>query len=181
MTPGPAAVSSLLIAGVCGLLAWRHGWTPTTLVSAAFAATAVPLAVIDAQTRRLPNLLVLLSGVLLLGTAVAITITANSEPAQVLRGLVGAAALMFMHLALYSAFAGQLGGGDVKLALPLGFTLAWHGWTTLATGVLLGWLLAAAYAIARRATRGASKQNDLPLAPFLVFGAVVVLLVGAWA
>lgn len=64
----------------------------------------------------------------------------------------------------------------MKIAIPLGFTLAWFGWTTLVAGVLLGWLLAAAYAVAYRAVRAGQHTVGLPLAPLLISGALVALL-----
>lgn len=64
---------------------------------------------------------------------------------------------------MYIAFADQFGGGDVKLAVPLGFTLSWYGWATLLTGVLLGWLLAAVWVVARSRIRRWRESLDRPV------------------
>lgn len=174
-TPGSIVAQSLAVAASCGLLLWRHGWACTT-VAVAFTATSVPLAVIDAQTRRLPNVLVLASSALVACAAVGVTLATGSTIALLLHGLGGAAVLAAFHLALYIAFGGQFGGGDVKLAIPLGFTLSWYGWPTLVTGVLLGWLLAATWVVARRRLQRWRENLDLPLGPFLIAGAFVSLL-----
>lgn len=175
-TPGSIVTQGLAVAAIWGLLLWRHGWTDTTIVAVAFTATAVPLAVIDAQTRRLPNVLVVVSSALVAGAAVGVTLATGSTTSLLLPGLGGATVLTAFHLVLYYTFAGQFGGGDVKLASPLGFTLSWYGWATLVTGVLLGWLLAATWVVARRCVPRLRQSLDLPLAPFLVAGALVSLL-----
>lgn len=173
----PAVAMGCVIAGICALLAWRHGWTGSTIVGSAFTVTAVPLAVIDARTRRLPNLLVVLSGVLVVGASIVVVLASDVAATCLVYGLAGATVLALFHLALYTAFPGQLGGGDVKIAIPVGFTLGWLGWATLVTGVLLGWLLATAYTVADRAVHGGWRALGLPLAPFLVSGALVALFV----
>lgn len=176
-TPLSAGLAGCVIAGICGLLAWRHGWTGSTLIGSGFTVTAVPLAVIDAWTRRVPNLLVALSGVLVVGASIVVVLASDGAATRMLYGLAGAAVLGLFHLALYAAFPGQFGGGDVKIAIPVGFTLAWLGWATLVAGVLLGWLLAAAYAVVDRAVRAERRAPGLPLAPFLISGALVAALV----
>lgn len=172
-----AVLAGCVIAGICGLLAWRHGWTGSTIVGSAFTVTAVPLAVIDSRTRRLPNSLVSLSGVLVLGASIVVMLASEVAATRMLYGLAGAVVLGLFHLALYAAFPGQFGGGDVKIAIPVGFTLGWLGWATLVAGVLLGWFLAAVYAAVGRVVRAERRAPGLPLAPFLISGALVALLV----
>jgi leader peptidase (prepilin peptidase)/N-methyltransferase len=60
---------------------------------------------------------------------------------------------------------GQLGGGDVKLAVPLGAALAWFSWQTLVLGSLLPWLAAA---IAVAIMRLGRRRTAIPMGPFLI-------------
>ncbi len=79
------------------------------------------------------------------------------------------------YLLLGLAFAGQFGIGDVELGGLLGLYLGWIGWSALVTGTLLAWVLAAA-AIPLRRVIGGKATGDLPAGPFLVAGALVVVL-----
>lgn len=147
----------------------------TTILAGTFAATAVPLAVIDGRT-RLPNVLVVWVRAVVVCSAVGVTLATDSTVSLLLNGLGGAVLLTLFHLALYVALPGQLGGGDVKLSVLLGFTLGWYGWPILVTGLLLGWLRAALYVVARRGVRPQSESLDLPLGPFLIAGALASIL-----
>ncbi len=164
-----------LVSATIALLTVRCGLSPTLCVPSSFLATAVPLTVLDAKTRRLPNWLLGIGYGLLLAAAAAAG-SASRDFVSPLRAVTGAAALTAFFVALYLLAGDDIGGGDVKLAGQLGFVLAWHGWPTLLVGTITGWALAAVGAAVVRA-RG-SQGVVLPLAPYLVAG-VIVALAGA--
>ena len=68
---------------------------------------------------------------------------------------------------------GALGMGDVKLAMMLGAALG----ANAASALTLGLFVCGLVAIALVALRGrAALKSDIPLGPFLAFGALVLLL-----
>lgn len=135
---------------------------------------AVPLAFIDIAVQRLPDLLTIsaFTGTLVLLAAAE---GAAHQPWLLVRAVIGAAALAGFYLALWLIFPDQLGLGDVKIAASIGLVLAWGSWSELFLGALAGALLGAAYARVLSARRGPAGPVYLPLGPFLLAGAFVVI------
>jgi len=135
---------------------------------------AVPLAIIDIAVQRLPDLLTIsaFTGTLVLLAAAE---GAAHQPWLLVRAVIGAAALAGFYLALWLIFPDQLGLGDVKIAASIGLVLAWGSWSELILGALAGALLGAAYARVLSARRGPAGPVYLPLGPFLLAGAFVVI------
>ena len=82
------------------------------LLAVPLLAWGLALCVSDIRHLRLPDVLTLGGAAAILITA---TVTGDGAPA-----VCGAAALGVLYLAVYLMAPGQLGGGDVKLALGLG-------------------------------------------------------------
>ncbi|WKD57579.1 Type IV leader peptidase family protein [Corynebacterium capitovis DSM 44611] len=125
----------------------------------AAAAWSCALSLIDATTRRLPNLLTLPAAALSLAFCVV-------HPA----GLWG-----LMWPALYIALPGGIGGGDVKLAVPLGVGVA------LASGA--GGVIGAIF-VAALLTYGVGRltgRHSLPHGPAMSGAAWIAGLVGSEA
>ncbi len=97
------------------------------------------------------------------------------QPWLLIRAIIGAAALAGFYLALWLIFPDQLGMGDVKLAASVGLVLAWGSWSELFLGALAGALLGAVYARVLSAGRGTADPVYLPLAPFLLVGALAAI------
>ena len=70
--------------------------------------------------------------------------------------------------------------GDVKAAAGLGTMLAWPGWAPLIVGGFAGFLLAAVYGTALLVSGRATRKQQFPLGPFMITGAFLVILAGAW-
>jgi leader peptidase (prepilin peptidase)/N-methyltransferase len=71
---------------------------------------------------------------------------------------------------------GAMGWGDVKAAAAVGAALGWLGWAPVYAGVLLAFLLACGYAVVLLVRRRAGRRTQLALGPFLVAGALVVIV-----
>jgi len=102
--------------------------------------------------------------------------TSQDHWSPLARAGIALAAVVSLYLLLAVAFAGQFGIGDVELGGFLSLYLGWIGWSTLAVGTLLGWLLAAMAIPAHRMLIGADEIGELPAAPFLVAGALIAVL-----
>lgn len=170
----PATLAAMTAAAFAAL-AWRGANHPLALVvDVALAAACVPLAVIDLAEHRLPTRLVLpLYAVLLLPIAVHGFVHAEAAPA--LRAIAGMAALFLFYLAI-AVVTGQLGAGDVRLAGVLGLVLAWHGWSALALGTMLGLFAAATAGIVAIVVFRRPRDHRIPLGAALIAGALAALL-----
>jgi leader peptidase (prepilin peptidase)/N-methyltransferase len=134
------------------------------------AAIAVALALIDLDVHRLPDKIVLPSylvgGALLAGASVA---AGDYQP--LLRAAIGLAGMWLMYLLLALVYPGGMGFGDVKLAGVLGMYLAWLGWSELAVGAFLAFLLGGVVGGGLMAVRRAGRKSKIPFGPFMLLGA----------
>lgn len=173
-----------------GLVAWRFvpvvaeaGTAPSAVAAVlqvlAFlylASISLALAIIDLETHRLPNALVLPAfpvGIALFGVASA----ATGEIGPLLTGL--ATALVFAVVYGIPAFVvpGGMGMGDVKLAAVLGLYLGWLGVAPAAVGLVAGFLLGGAAGLVLL-LRGRGRKAKVAFGPWLLAGAWTGIFLG---
>ncbi len=169
----PLAIELTSSAAVALVVA-AAGAKPATAAFALLAVLGVALAQIDGAVQRLPDRLTLPAypAVLILLTLAAAA--GDAWPALV-RALLAAVLLGTGYLLLGLVSAGQLGGGDVKLAGLLGLPLGWLGWGFVLTGTMLAFATAAACGLILLARRRASLRSQLSFGPFLLTGAMLAL------
>jgi leader peptidase (prepilin peptidase)/N-methyltransferase len=127
----------------------------------------VVLSVIDMESRRLPNRIVLPAAALVLAARV---VTSPQHSAAWIGATLGAAGF-FLVFAL--AFPGGLGMGDVKLAFLLGAMLG----GAVVPAAVLGTLAGAAAAVVLLVRDGRrALGRTMPFGPFLAFGAIATAL-----
>ncbi|WP_226485915.1 prepilin peptidase [Streptomyces parvulus] len=171
---------ALLTALVCAALAAATGVRPELAVWLLLAPAGVLLAAVDLKVRRLPDPLTLP----LAGAALALLGLAALLPEHAgewTTALLGALALGAGYLLLFLINPAGMGFGDVKLALTAGAVLGWYGWPTLMLGTFAGFLLGAFYGGALLVARRASRKTAIPFGPFLIAGAFLGVLAGAYA
>lgn len=173
----PVDLVSAVVFGAVGLR--FAGSQPCALPAFLFlAATGVTLSVIDVQTHRLPNRIVLpaigVSAGLLLFAAIG-----ASEWWPVVRAVAGALLLFTLYLGLALLVPDGLGFGDVKLAALLGLHLGYLGWGELAIGAVAGFWLGGLAALVLVAFRRASGKTSIPFGPWMLAGAAVAVFLGA--
>ncbi|MBV9592249.1 MAG: prepilin peptidase [Actinobacteria bacterium] len=157
-------------------ITWRFGVSVELPAYLYLAAIAVALAMIDFDVQRLPDSIVLPSyvvGVLLLMPAGA----ADGNWESAVRGLVAMAGLLFIYTALFFAYPGGIGLGDVKLAGLLGLYLGWVSWSSVLVGTFAGFLIGGTVGTALIAARRATGKSAIPFGPFMLAGAVLALFV----
>jgi leader peptidase (prepilin peptidase) / N-methyltransferase len=141
------------------------------------AAISVTLALIDVDTRTLPNAIVIPAygvGAILLGASSLLV----GDYGQLLRAAIGAAALFAAYFIMASAYRGGMGFGDVKLAGVLGLFLAWLGWGTLAVGAFSAFLLGGLFGVVLLVARRAGRKSRIPFGPWMLAGAWVGVFLG---
>lgn len=141
------------------------------------AAIAVALALIDIDTHRLPNAIVLPS----YPVAVVLLAAASFGTADwwaLLRAAIGGAALFAFYLVLALAVPRGMGFGDVKLAGVLGLYLAWLGWDVLVVGAFAAFLVGGLFSIALLLVRRAGRKSGIPFGPWMLAGAFLGIFFG---
>ena len=164
----PAAAAAL----VWAVWASGPGWSTPALAVAAVAGAA--LAVVDAQTHRLPDAVVLPTTVvvaLLLGVA---AVAADGRDAAV-RAATGGGLLCLAYLLLHLTHRSGLGLGDVKLAGLLGMVASWYDWQVLWAAALLPFLLGGVVAVALLASRRATRTTAIAFGPYMLLGTAVAI------
>jgi leader peptidase (prepilin peptidase)/N-methyltransferase len=131
---------------------------------------AVPIALIDLETRLIPNKLTAPGAVLAL--ALGLALDPSGEPSRL---IAGAAAGGFLLIAAL-AYPGGMGMGDVKLAGVMGLFLGSAVAPALLVALLSGTVLGAVI-IARKGAR-AGRKTAVPFGPFLSLGAIVAVFAG---
>lgn len=171
----PWTVEIALLAAV-GLLVTVDLPVVDRIAVAWWLAAAIPLALVDAATHRLPDRLTLPAAA---GTAVLLGLAAlvHHDTGSWLRALAGGLGLA-LFFALTTVLLGQrgFGLGDAKLALGAGFLLGWLGRDAVFGGLCLavtGAGLAGLFLLLIRRIRW---TESLPFGPFLVLGTALVLL-----
>ncbi|HVF05918.1 MAG TPA: prepilin peptidase [Frankiaceae bacterium] len=140
-------------------------------------AICVALALIDLDTKRLPNAIVLPSygvGAVLLGGAALL----NDDLDALIRAAIGMAALYGVYLLLLVAYPAGMGFGDVKLAGVLGMYLGYLGWPEWFTGWLLGFFLGGIFGVVAMAAGKAGRKTMVPYGPFMILGALLAVFWG---
>ncbi len=152
--------------------AWLAGSTTELVAFAAAGVGCSLLVVVDLAERRLPDPLVLgtfAALVLPLTTAAAV----QGEWGSLGRGLLAALALLLGYFVLALIAPSGLGLGDVKFAAVIGLFLGWFGWTHLAAGTLLGFILNGVVALIVVLMRRRGEGVDIPFGPSMVLGAAL--------
>jgi len=168
-------------AAIFVLVAAVLGGDPTTVWAVPaylyLAAISIALALIDLDTRRLPNRIVLPGypvGVVLLAVASA----GSADWFALVRAAVGAAALFGFYLVLALAVPRGMGMGDVKLAGLLGLYLGWLGWGSLVVGAFAAFLLGGVFSIGLLVSGRARRTSSIPFGPWMLGGAGIGILFG---
>ncbi|MFF5494668.1 prepilin peptidase [Streptomyces aquilus] len=178
---GPSTpLLSLVTALVCAALAAATGTRPEIGVWLLLAPAGVLLAVVDLKVQRLPDPLTLpfaAAALALLG----VTEFVPEHTGDWLHALYGSLALGGGYFVLFLVNPAGMGFGDVKLALGTGAVLGWYGWATVMLGTFAGFLLGALYGGALIVVRKAGRKTAIPFGPFLIMGAFLGVLIGAYA
>lgn len=140
----------------------------------AFVAAALPLALHDLRTHRLPDRYTL--GIWALSAvAVLSQLVPAAHPTRAVTAM-GAMAIVVVLLWILAEAPGQpLGFGDVKLGGMLGLQLGWYG-LEAALGVLVwGFVIGGAVALFLVAGGRMRADQHIAFGPFLIAGALIQL------
>src|SRR5437588_8866431 len=160
----------LLTAVVFAAVVLSRGVRPELALDLPFAAMLIAVAGIDLEHRIVPNKILLPMAVW--GVAASAVVRPHELPELL---IAGAAAFTFLLVTALIYPAG-MGMGDVKLAGVMGLYLG----ASVAPALLIAFLSGSLLGVAIMVRHGAKgRKKGVPFAPFLAFGGVVGLVVGA--
>lgn len=166
-----------------GSAAVEYGLTSAALLLLALlylAAVSIALALIDLDTFRLPDSIVLPSLVVLALLLLAASLCARDGSLwwPLARAGIGSLTLTLFYAALWFFWPGGMGLGDVKLAAVLGLMLAWSGWGTLIVGAFAAFVFGGIYGVALVLTGRGVRKSRIPFGPWMILGAWFAIFVG---
>lgn len=168
--PLMAAVGGAL----CGALSWRFEGNVTVLAHVVLVSACLFLVLVDVDTHVLPRRATYAA--LTLGIPLLAIASLVEDSGSFGWAIAGSLALWVAMRVLAVLSRGDLGGGDVTLALLLGlftgFRSPWDVALALVGGFALGGVFALALLIAGRATR----RTRFAFGPFLIVGALAVVI-----
>jgi leader peptidase (prepilin peptidase)/N-methyltransferase len=150
---------------------------PHILMLIVFAVVSPVLIFIDLEIKRIPNKITLVFVVLLIALSVIFP-NFDSPISQQLQPLIVGLAISFFYLVLAIASKGGMGMGDAKLALPLGYLVAYFSWKQAVVSVIFAFFIGALYGAGQMLLRGKGRKHAIPFAPFMILGAWLAILAG---
>jgi leader peptidase (prepilin peptidase) / N-methyltransferase len=157
-------------------VAWKFGAQPTTLLWCGFVAVLVALAGIDWDTTYLPDSLTL--PLMWAGLAAAALGWLPLTLSQSVWGAVAGYLSLWSVYWLFKLVTGKegMGYGDFKLLAALG---AWLGVGMILPIVMMASVVGSVVGLTMKFNKSLREGRYVPFGPFLVGGALVVLLLGA--
>jgi leader peptidase (prepilin peptidase)/N-methyltransferase len=168
-------LTELMAASIASIIVLRYGasWASITLgLSCIGLATT---AIIDAQTRRLPNRAVIsIMAIEVLGFVLSAAI--DDLWSALWRAFIVAALALFIALLVYICTRGGLGEGDVKFAPVVWMPLGWIGWGSAFSGYLVASVVAVCWAVVVGISQRRFRKVSIPLGPALALGAIITII-----
>ena len=174
--PYRIALLALLGAAEAMLCIWRWSASATAAFACAFFVLLTACALIDHNTRRIPNALAACIGVL--GASAALASVAGLDiafpiPAITWQERVIGLFVTGVPLLVFAVITNGFGGGDVKLLAAVGLVLGWRlAIATLAGSILLGGCQALFLVVAR----GARRSDTFAFGPSIGIATIAVCL-----
>jgi leader peptidase (prepilin peptidase)/N-methyltransferase len=140
-------------------------------------AVSIALALIDLDTKRLPNVIVLpalIAGIVLLGAAALV----RGDLTALAGAAIGGAGLFALYLVLALVKPGGMGFGDVKLAAVLGLYLGFLGWGNLLVGAFAAFVFGGVFGLVLMIARKAGRATAIPFGPWMILGAWLGVFAG---
>jgi leader peptidase (prepilin peptidase)/N-methyltransferase len=172
------AATGLLFAAITArLLAIEMPWALAAYLY--LAAAGLALAVIDIDTKRLPDAIVLPSYVVV---AVLLTVAAVGDQGwwPLARAAIGAAVMFAFYFAIVLASPAGMGFGDVKLAGLLGALMGYLSWSALVVATFGAFLLGALVGVVLIVTARGGRKTAIPFGPFMIAFSLITVFAGGW-
>jgi len=163
-----------LTGALIGAVAYKYGYTYTTLFAWIYVLALITLTFIDLDTQLLPDDITL--PLLWLGLLFNLNIGFTDLKSAVIGAMLGYLILWAVYWA-FKLVTGKegMGYGDFKLLGAIG---AWFGWQLLPAVILLSSVVGAVIGISMIIFKGKTGGTAIPFGPFLALGGIAALFFG---
>lgn len=167
-------VVEMMSAGLAGAIAWKFGFSFTTLAASAFALALLTLSFIDLDTQLLPDDITL--PLLWMGLLFNLDSGFSNTQSAVIGAATGYLILWSVYW-LFKLITGKegMGYGDFKMLAAIG---AWFGWTMIPAVILLSSIAASIIGIGLIVFAKHGKSSAIPFGPYLALGGIAALFWG---
>ena len=172
-----ATAVQIVVAGLFGATAAAIGTNWVVVAYLWFVAVSVTLTLTDIDQKLIPNR-ILFPATAIGAALLAVLALADRDAPGLLRGFAGAGAYFALLFVVSFVARGGFGMGDVKLAVLLGFFVAYQGWPHLMVAVLGAFILGGAVSIVLLALRIKGRKDAIPFGPYLVVAAFLAVAAG---
>ena len=157
-----------------GAVAYKYGYSYTTLFAWIFTLALIALTFIDFDTQLLPDDITL--PLLWLGLLFNLNSGFSDLKSAVIGAILGYLILWSVYW-LFKLVTGKegMGYGDFKLLAAIG---AWFGWQIIPAVILLSSVVGAVIGIALIAFKDKGRNTAIPFGPFLALGGITALFFG---
>lgn len=142
-----------------------------------FACVSIALSLIDIDTKKLPNVIVVPS-ILVIIVLLALASLGTGNWWSLVWAIAGAAILFTFYLIMALVYPAGMGFGDVKLAAVIGAILGYLGWGSLIVGAFAAFLLGGIFSIGLLIFSQATRKTGIPFGPWMLLGAWVGIIFG---
>ncbi|WP_232306726.1 prepilin peptidase [Thermobifida cellulosilytica] len=175
--PRPVVLAAAAAFAAVGLASAQR--PPAETAALAFLALwGVLLSAVDLRVRRLPDALVRPAYPVALALLGGTALTVPHGRSAFLGALVGMACLWAFYWLLWFVYPAGMGWGDVKLSGLVGLYLGWAGPGPAVSGAFAAFLASSCVGLVLVLLGRAGRRTELPFGPFMVGGALAVLLLG---
>jgi prepilin signal peptidase PulO-like enzyme (type II secretory pathway) len=159
---------------VGGVLVARFPWPNRAVPLVALAVLMALGAAIDVDARRLPDVVTLCGGAIVVAVHVVACVAAG-HPARAVGGLAGIVLYAGPLLVVRLIRPGDFGFGDVKFGLALGFDLGWFHPAFAVIGLFVSFMTGVALLVVTRGDR--SSRKSIPFGAAMAIGVTATLVV----
>jgi prepilin signal peptidase PulO-like enzyme (type II secretory pathway) len=150
---------------------------PQLLMLVLFSVISPVLIFIDLEIKRIPNKITL-AFLVLLTLLNIVSIDLNKSVSQQFQPFFTGLLISIFYLLLSIASKGGMGMGDTKLALPLGFLVAYFSWKQAIASVVFAFFIGAIFGGFQLLFKGKGRKHAIPFAPFMITGAWLAIFGG---
>lgn len=172
------AVEAFTAASFGFIAFWQGEVSLTLLLLLIYAFFTIALALIDIDTMRLPDAL-LLPGTIILTVGLTVVSIINMDFSSLWRGVIAGFLMTLLYGAVWFFSGGRgLGFGDVKMAFMLGIMTGFFSWDAAVVAFIAAWMTGGFYAIFAIIAGRAKKGSHIPFGPFLLLGSWIGIIWG---
>ncbi len=173
------AVEAFTAIAFGAIAAWQGQVSFLLLLLFIYAFVSIALTLIDIDTMRLPDAIVL-PATITLSVGLIINSVITADYSSLLRAAIAGVVMTLLYGAVWFFSGGRgLGYGDVKMAFMLGIMTGYFSWDAAIIAFIAAWITGGLFAIAALLAGKVKRGMQIPFGPFLILGTWIGIVGGS--